>query len=285
MQARFYSFISAGLLLLVLFPSKPATYTLQEALDKELIELKSIAYTEDSRLAIGLKNPHKRKDIRITFPVGLHFASQDTSEQDQVIMRERNFIVRASRSLTARLPSYCTQASNRSPRKNSLFTLKQAPLPKAEALGTYLKRYRDEDYLTQHSVWVLTDNHDLRGLHHPDPRERLAILKFMSELTGKPIPGYTVRYRMPRAGQVAFNAEAISLHGEHRYDVQAEGRYTTNIYNEEGELVQKGFQEMLQRPGRVRFEFTLEARDLPKGKYVSRVYRGEELVHEVWMEG
>ena len=281
---------SASLFAILIFPVlclsllKVQTYDLEEALAKEMIVISDISYLGDKTLKVRMKNESKKKDVKVHVPSGTQFASLDSTEQDQVILKGRTILVRAGSTGGARFTSYCTQADHLSPGQGSTFALK----PRAEGrlldLAHFLGGMRDVDYTAQQAVWVITNDHDLRGLHHEDPAKALRIQEFMQELTGKEAPAYTVRYRESRERQVAFTRESITIHAVHEYDLEKDGLFTCRIYNEAGEVVQEVFVDQPQRKGHIRFSFRLQTRVLPAGKYVSRVFRDGELFRELWME-
>jgi len=260
------------------------TYTLQDAIDKKIIEIQNVEYVGESSLQLKIKNIHKRKDIKVQFETGLQFASRDTSEQDQIILIERILLVKAGRTISPKFVSYCTQATNMSPGKGSGFDLKSNANGKLLELAKFLSAIKDSEYTSQHAVWAVTNDHDLKGLHHDDTKTAFKIQKFVADLTGKEMPKYTVRYKDGSERQVAFTGEAIIIYGHHEYILEEDAKVTCQIFNEAGEMVQEVFNNMDQRRGKVRFNFHLKAMDLPKGKYVSRVTIAEKLFQEEWIE-
>ncbi|CAA6806535.1 MAG: Unknown protein [uncultured Aureispira sp.] len=260
------------------------TLRLQDAIEQKIIVLSSVKYLAYQSLQICLKNVHKRKDIKVHFSPGLQFASKDTSEQDQIILQKRTLLVKAGRSLSPTFVSYCTQANYRSPKKGSLFGLKENAQGKLFALAGFLSTIKDSKYTAQHAVWTVTNNHDLKGLHHDDLKTALKIQKFVADLTQKPLPKYTIRYKDGRESQVAFTGEAILIYGQHEYILTEDAVVTCQIFNEAGEMVQQVFKDMAQKGGKVRFSFKLKALDLPKGKYVSKVFIDGKTFQEEWVE-
>lgn len=266
-------------------PSKVKTYDLQEALDKDLVELQSIQYAGGGELEIKIRSLSKRKDFRLRFNPGLQFASQDTSEQDQLLIKGRSYLVRAGRTISPSFKTYCTQADHIGAGSGSTFSLKTQADGKLLQLAEYLSTNRYLLDEAQHAVWVITDDHSLKGLYMDDKLRAAKLQRFVSELTGKPLPEYTVKYRPVRERRVAFTAEAVLIHGIHKYRLESDARLSCNIYNEAGEVVQKVFENMAQRRGYNKIDFTLKAYDLPSGKYVSRILNeAGEVIQEIWVE-
>lgn len=260
------------------------TLSLQEAIEQKIIVLSSVKCSEYQSLQLHLKNVHKRKDIKVHFATGLQFASRDTSEQDQIILQERTLLVKAGRSISPTFVSYCTQATYRSPKKESLFDLKDNANGKLLELVSFLSKIKDSEYTAQHAVWTVTNDHDLKGLYHDDLKTAIKIQNFVANLTKKPLPKYTVRYKDGRESQVAFTGEAIVIYGHHEYILTEDAVVTCQIFNEAGEMVQQVFKDMAQRGGKIRFNFKLKALDLPKGKYVSKVFIDGKTFQEEWVE-
>lgn len=260
------------------------TYTLKDALKKKVVELLSVKYAGGKSLQLEVKNIHKSKDFKIHFETGLQFVSRDTGEQDQIIIEERFLLVKAGKTLNAKFVSYCTEATYRSPGEGSLFDLKENANGKLLQLAQFLAPIKDTEYTSQHAVWVITNDHDLRGLFHEDVKTAIKIQKFVADLTGKELPKYTVRYKDGSERQVAFTGEAVLIVGHHEYVLEQDAFVTCQIFNEAGEMVQEVFNSMQQKKGNVRFNFQLKALDLPKGKYVSKVLIGGKVLREEWVE-
>jgi hypothetical protein len=260
------------------------TLSLQEAIKQKIIVLSSVKCSDHQSLQLYLKNVHKRKDIKVHFSTGLQFASRDTSEQDQIILQERTLFVKAGRSISPTFVSYCTQSTYRSPKTESLFDLKENANGKLLQLASFLSKIKDSEYIAQHAVWTVTNDHNLKGLHHDDLKTAIKIQNFVAELTNKPLPKYTIRYKDGRESQVAFTGEAVIIYGHHEYILKKDAVVTCQIFNETGEMVQEVFKDMAQRGGKIRFNFKLKALDLPKGKYVSKVFIDGETFQEEWIE-
>lgn len=269
--------------LLLLTPKVP-DYTLSEALEVEIIELQAITMAEDNQLQIQLKNLTRRKEFWVSVPVGLQFRAQDSTLQDQVLAKSQTRYLKPGKTVTYQVPSYCTEAGDISPSLGSTFVLKNKQWQPLQQLMDQLEHKNYEEGAVQHAVWAVTDNHNLRGLYQADPRLRLELLTLMSERTGQAMPTFTVRYPGPEPGQPAFLEQPISIHTAHRYELRENTSVSCRIYNEAGDIVQEVFEGMQQRKGMNRIEVTLDARDLPKGKYATRLFANGQLLHEIWVE-
>ncbi len=265
-------------------PGPIPTYDLDEAIAEGRIELGEISYAGERKIKLKLVNTHRRKEIKVRIPSGLRLVSEDSTLQDQIIIRDKTLLVKAGSAAFARCVSYCTQAELVSPSAGSLYRYAGQAGGDLQKLSEFLAGFREIEYAVQQAVWVVTNDHDLKGIHHGDRKKALTIQRFVADLTGKPLPKYTVRYRESRPGESAFNAEVVTIFGAHEYALESDGLFTCKIYDEAGKEVQVVFENQLHRKGHNRFNFKLETRLLPKGKYVSRLYRYGTLFEEVWME-
>lgn len=279
------AFLLPLLFIAAAFRVEPKTYTLEEALSKKLIKLQSITATLGTDLSLKIENL-KSPDVKIQMSSGLEFVSRDTNHQDVIIFEEKSLLVKGGQTATIQLKGYCTEATRRSPRENSGFDLKTVEADaKLKKLADYLKKNKDVDkYLYQHAVWVLTDDHDLRGLYHDAPEKAIAMQKFMSDLSGKPMPKYTVRYNDGSIGEVAFTGETLYIRGFFEYDLEEGAVMTLEVYNEAGEMVQTVFKDMVQVIGHHKFKFELKTMDLPKGKYTSKLTKSGKLFKSMEVE-
>jgi hypothetical protein len=231
-----------------------------------------------------LSNTTRRKEFRVRIEAGTQFQAQDSSLQDQVLARTQTRFLKPGKTATYQIPAYCTESDDISPDWGSTFVLKTEQWEPLQQLMDQLKTKHYEESAVQHAVWTLTNHHDLRGLYQSDPRLRLELLTLMSERTGQPIPTFTVRYPASQPGQPAFLEEPLSIHTDHHYELKENAKVSCRIYNEAGEVVQEVFEGMQQRKGFNRIEVTLDARDLPKGKYVTRLFVNGEFLQEIWVE-
>lgn len=264
--------------------AKTPTFTLQDAIAKKMIVLSQVKRVQKQSLQLTIKNILKHKDIKIYFPTGLQFASKDSSEQDQITLQERLLLVQAGKTIHPSLRSYCTQSNHISPALGSGFSLKPVANGKLLELASFLAKVPDSEYTAQHAIWSITNNHDLKGLYHKDFKTALKIQQFVAKLTGKALPKYTVQYKDGSERQVAFTGESIKIHGHHEYTLEKDVVATCQLFDEAGTMVQEVFKAMPQRKGKIRFNFHLKTMDLPKGKYVSRVFVGGKVFQEEWIE-
>lgn len=270
-------------LLLLPFP-KVQVYQFSEALEAKIIEVEAIEMTSESQLLIRLNNVTRHKEFRVKVAAGTQFQAQDSTLQDQVLARSQTRYLKPGKTGTYQLPAYCTESGDISPALGSTFVQKKEQWPPLQQLMDRLQHKNYEAAAVQHAVWVLTDHHDLRGLYQSDPRLRIELLTLMSEQTGRPVPAYTVRYPGSQPGQPAFLDEPISIHTDHQYELRESAKVSCRIYNEAGDLVQEVFEDMQQRAGFNRIEVTLDARDLPKGKYLTRLFVNGNVLQEIWVE-
>lgn len=269
---------------LLLLTPKVSVYTFSEALDAAIIELQSVTMVEDNQLQVRVINTTRRKEFRVKLPAGLQFQAQDSTLQDQVLAKSQTRYLKPGKTVTYQVFSYCTEAEDISPSLGSTFVLKKEQWLPVQQLMDQLEHKNYEEGAVQHAVWALTNNHNLRGLYQSDPRLRLELLTMMSERTGQALPTFTVRYPRPEPGQPAFLEQPISIHTDHQYELKENTKVSCRIYNEAGEVVQEVFEGMQQRKGFNRIEVTLDARDLPKGKYATRLFTNGQLLQEIWVE-
>ncbi|MEX0968691.1 MAG: hypothetical protein WD077_15775 [Bacteroidia bacterium] len=154
---------------------------------------------------------------------------------------------------------------------------------KLKEVATFVAAHQLFDETGQKAVWVVSDNHDLSGIHHEDADVMLNTRQYLSALTGKPVPWYVKHYASAEfescSGPV-FSDEVASIEGNMEFYLRTNGALTFGIYNERGDLVQLFFSGRGTNPGEYSCDFTLEATNLKKGKYYARVWNDGNLVKQ-----
>lgn len=256
------------------------TIDIREAIKSGLISVEPVGnggYKERC-LKLQVQNLQKKK-FEVYVPAGLLFHSQDSLVQDLIIIQDRMLALDKLEKRSFSLYAMCTQASNRSPQKDALFTTGE------EAKGNLLQliQYIDEQNIrtspAQYAIWAVTDNERIENIRHPE----LAV--FTANLLGKPIPRYFIQHELyDRPGQTAFQSRPVVIDGTFEYKTDADVKVSFGLYDNEGNLLHEGFKEQLQKKGSHKFKFRFEVRNVPPGKYYARLISEGEVMKELSVE-
>ncbi|KAA3638531.1 MAG: hypothetical protein DWQ02_05010 [Bacteroidetes bacterium] len=256
------------------------TIDIREAIKSGMIKVEPVGnggYKERC-LKLKVQNLQKKK-LEVYVPAGLLFHSLDSVVQDLIIIQDRMLALDKLEGRSFSVYAMCTQASNRSPQKDTRFETGD------EAEGALLKvvKFIDEKNIRtspgQYAIWAVTDDHRIENIRH----EELAI--FTAELLGKPIPKYFIQHEnYDRPGQPAFQPRPAVIDGVFEYTTGKDRRVSFGLYNADGELLHEGFKDQLQKKGSHKFKFRFEVRHIESGKYYARLMSDGEVLKELSVE-
>lgn len=253
------------------------TLDLTEALSAGYVTLRAEGtggHTENS-LSLKIENLH-RKNWTLRIPAGFRFISQDSSEQDLLVVRDRTVELEKGKGRTVRLYAFCMQARHVSPRPGSAFLAASLVSGSLLELARHLDAHRYEDGEVQDAIWAVTDAHPLTHIGDPD------LVLFVSQLLGKPLPGYTIDHHgQARPGEIAYRPEPAVVRGVFTYETDRDRPATFGLYDAQGERLLTGFEDQPQRAGRHKFTFRFEIRQIPAGTYYVRMVSQGEVLGEL----
>ena len=256
-------------------------FTLPEAIAQGLVQLQSSGEGGHSgkSLKLVIQNNQKKK-LRLHIPAGLIFHSQDTSEQDLIVINSRAVEFEKAQKRTIRLYGMCTQASNSSPGTGSAFQMGSMASGNLGKLVSFIDEKRITEQSAQYAIWAITDTHSLANIDHPE------LLIFTAKLLGKIPPEYTLVHAPSRSrpGAPAFVPRPSVVKGTFRYQTDKDIKASFGLYNDEGALLHSFFDDQAQRKGHHQFKFHFEINNLPSGKYFARLMNGVEVVRELEVE-
>ncbi len=266
-----------NLVLLFLFFSFSAfskTVTLQEALQKKwvstTVSMQLNKATLGRNMYFSIKNLTK-SELSVTIPVGFVFQSLDSTAQDFIHLENKELGLAALAIQSTMLMTKCIRANRGFPNDNQAFLAKSLASSQLLALAAYaFEKKCYESNAMQSALWAVSDNKGLYGINDS------TLLKFVAHLLNKPLPDYTVNYKVrEEAGVTAETAlEPLAIEGVFQYILPADMQVKLDLVNAAGVSILKDFKMieiMTQRKGRHRFSFTLELKGVARGTYFMKM--------------
>jgi hypothetical protein len=259
---------------LLVWSASSSELLLPEALEKGLVQADVHSLGGHTGKVVEFRiTPTGKKKFSVRIPAGLILHSQDSTEQDILLVQER-LLVLEERARTVQLNGYCIQASNRSPSAGSAFTVGSLAAGHLLTLAQHLRKQHAEDGRGQEAVWVLSDRHPLSYVSDPD------LQRYLAELLGKDAPGYWIRHaRQGEQGQQAFVEAPLSIEGYFQFQTEEPMEARLGLYDMEGTLLKELYDHGTLRDGGHRLRFTVELQNLDPGRYqvALRGHSGREL--------
>lgn len=260
----------------------PEELTVEQASKKGLIRLNikgKGGYTGDM-IEMKIKNLFPKK-FRLRMPVGHRLDSKDSTVQDILITRPEEIILAAKEEKTIILSGMCCQAHNGSPGPKSIFDIGKMADSLLVKMAVFIhsnKLYKS--YAAQRGVWVISDNNRMESINGSDTKEEdKMVQEFVSKLTGKPMPTYTIDYSLQDSGAV-FSGRPKVIRGVIEYQLLGNTVVTCGAYDKKGKIVQLFFLNQPHDTGSHRYEYTFNVAGLPAGTYFIRIYADSQLKKE-----
>ncbi len=264
-------------ILLIAFNSRADKIDIQEAVDKNLIELelKGLGSYSGDVLQVRIKNISKTK-LEIAIPAGRRFLSDDESDQDLLLCKDALLAVNKGKMDSTALFVFCCQASNHGPAKGAGFSLGKIADEKLLALAKHVNESSYSKHIIQDAVWVVSDDKEMYTVHSGDEEELGKMHRFLNKLTGKPIPDYTVDYENGGEGSAAFNPQPKEFHHEIEYTVRTSTTVTCIIVDKNGRVFRRVLDKQPIRPGDYYFNIDIETKGIT-GEFTLKFYEGDQL--------
>jgi hypothetical protein len=262
----------------------PEEYTIQQASEKGLLKLTikgKGGYTGEV-IEMKIKNLFSKK-FKIKVPAGHRLDSKDSTIQDILVTRPEELMLSSKEERTITLSGMCCQAYKGSPGTKSEFKVgKMADsllVKVAEFIN--LNKYHD-NYAAQQAVWVVSDNNRMESISSGEKSDMEKIQQYISNLTGKPMPTYTIDYEQDPV--LAFSGRPKELKGTIEYYLYVNALVTCGVYDQRGRMIEMFFQNKPHDPKSHVYEFVFHTKGIPKGTYFIRVYADGQMKKEQKVE-
>lgn len=254
----------------------PKKIDLFDAIDRGYISVEAISLGKSSSDCVQLNIRNlTNKDLEITVNTGLQLATESEYEQDILVTRPENILVKANETRSEELYGFCSQSLNATPGEDSVFKLAGYATGDRAELATYLADNRYDADIEQEAIWSITDGFTLAGIYSEDEEQTTALREFCSGITGEEIPWYNIDY-----GDVLdepFVDEPVELNGEMEYKVDERALADLKMFAPDGTEMVTFFESRHMRPATYTQNFSFSAYGLARGDYTFVLYLdGEE---------
>ena len=218
-------------------------------------------------------NNASHKAVYLKVEPGTFMIPEDTSLQDLLVIERAGFLINPGQKIVGKLRAYCAAYYNHSPEKDSEFNAFMGS-PKLVALAKYLNNHRKVQDVQQ-AVWVVANGCLISSIN----RNEDSLVKFVSKLTGQPIPEYTAEFMDPTGTQL-FTNRVSRIKGEIAYTVVGEDVVSFQVYDQKGRLRKTIFTGRWAKRGTHIEKYDIDVAKLNKGVYFIKVYQQNQLISE-----
>lgn len=244
--------------------------SIEEAVRKKLVSavIKGKGGHTGDVIRIKLKN-NLNRSVAIDVEAGRRLDSENQGLQDILVNKAVTLALLPNQTKTFVISGMCCQAHNGGPDSSAVFSVGKM----ADSNLVRLARFIDinkwhKDRTAQSAVWVVSDNKPMEDIGGTDSTSK-KLQRFVSKLTGKPIPKYKVEYAQHEGGAV-YSGIPAKIKGVFDYEIFSNGLVTFGIYDSRGQVIQMFFADKPRNKGSYVFSYEFNTSDLPKGDYFAR---------------
>ncbi len=258
--------------------------SVQEAEKKGLIKLSFKGKGGHTGNVIEMKIKNLTNHLLdLNIEAGRILDSRKQDEQDLLVTMPQTFAVNGNQEKSVSVFGMCCQAHNASPELNSEYGVGKM----ADSVLIKLARFINENkkhtsFAAQEAVWTISDNYSLASIYGSDEKEESLFKKFVSTLTGRPIPTYNITYL--RENNRSVSGHASTVQGIFKYVVPHDGKVTIAIYDSNGKLVQTFVSNYFHEKGDCKLYYTFNTRELNSGTYYAKMMMDGAVQNEMPIE-
>ena len=258
-------------------------YTIDDAAKKGLIKflIKSKGGYTGNVIEIKIQNLTAEK-LDLKMEAGRRLDSKKENEQDILVTKAQEFYVSAKQEKSFNIFGMCCQAHNSSPTQGNKYSIGNMASEKLVKLAKYIDEHKYwENSTAQEAVWAVSDNNSIGSIYDMDSSIQNGLKRYVSNITGRPIPKYNVTYAEENGGVAA---RVTKIDGVFDYTVNAYGHITIAIYDASGKLVQTLMVDYPHEAGDCKLFYTFNTRNLPAGTYYTRMSNNGMVEKEMKIE-
>lgn len=263
---------------LLLLASAVRGIDLDEAVKKRLVEAEVIGLGgyRGEKIELTLTS-RVRKPLRVRVPAGWVFVSDDSLEQNLMVLREQMIALRPGAPTTTRLYTACTQSSNASPGLRSAFLIGALAEDALLRLAQFLNEneYWDSG-LAQRTVWNFANRSEggLRRLSGSDTTMLHQLADLTAEVFGIPRDQIAIN-KTPKPIKISSINTSVD-----RLLTQPLRKASLKAYDSAGNVVETYFTDIYLERGYFHYRFGLNHTRGDSTRFMIRLTDGERLIEE-----
>jgi hypothetical protein len=208
--------------------------------------------------------------LSLKVETGRRLDSKDDTQQDILITKHEDIMLASGKQQSYNIFGMCCQAHNSSPREKADYSIGKMADSNLVKIAEFIEKNKYfENFTAQQAVWTISDNNSIANIEDGDKEVVTDLRKYVSLITGRPIPTYDLIYKQQNDDHVL--GRAVRIEAICDFSLNLENKVTMGIYNSEGRLVQLIFEKQAHSKGNYKIFYTFKTLNLPAGKYYTRV--------------
>ncbi len=257
---------------------------LAEALKNKSIQLQASSISggyqgKTTRLVI---TNNTKSVLQITVDLGIILEPEDSVSQPMVLAGEEMLAVLPHAQGEVAVQTFCGNGPKMCPSRDLKFTFSRVGSDTLVQVLRFIKTNGLYDFVGQHAVWAITNNHALSSVYDPD-RDAMSkkLIDLLVAVTGRPKPDYyTLVANEQTPNAPAYVPKVLKIYAQFEIRLDAPKVLTLGIYDQDGNMAQPVFENKQFGQQGHRFDVEFEAENVPAGKYYIRLKEGDAVLQE-----
>jgi hypothetical protein len=196
---------------------------------------------------------------------GRRLVSKDSTQQDILIVKERQICLPPFASFQMKGYGFCCQSRKASPKINAVFSIGyMAPEPWVR-LARLISKNNFSSGAVQHAIWVLSDDHPIGSIFEDGAEDLYPLREMVANIKGIAIPWYAVKYE--KDSDRLFSGRPEKITGVFKYYLKNNSIITITIRNKQGQLIRTLVKGSPTGPGHHEYILDLNLKGWPNGVY------------------
>ncbi|MCD6012816.1 MAG: hypothetical protein K0Q79_2678 [Flavipsychrobacter sp.] len=220
--------------------------------------------------------------MQITVDLGMILKPDEGNYQPMVLAGEETLAVLPHAQGEVLVQTFCGNAPKGCPKRDLAYSFDRIGSDTLVKILRFIKTNALFDYLGQHAVWAITNDHSLSGVYDP-ARDVVSkkLIELISATTGKPKPDYyTLVPDEQNPGSPAYNPKMLKIIAQFEIRTESPKTLTLGVYDSAGTMIQPVFENQPFPARGHRFEVEFEAENVQAGRYYIRLKEGDAMLQE-----
>jgi hypothetical protein len=228
--------------------------------------------------------------LSLKLPVGTKLICAEDERQNLILVEEQIIVLAANTNKNLDLKSMCIQSNNMSPGDNVSYTIGNVLTGDLFACAQYIHEKKIFNTCGQQAIWAFSDNHDV-GWIVPENSNEIALRQFVADKKGIQNPWYTTvhesgnnqlgrNFNRMEPPQDYYCFEAAEIKGNFEWKQTGTKKLTFAIYDAEGRVIRKFFENKEMGKGEHTFGFFYKTTRVMRGRYFAKMTAGTEIIAE-----
>lgn len=264
-----------------------SSITLQEAMDKKIVNVSVYNNPNGTHyqdpVIMKIQNLSSSQQS-IIIENGRTFTPEDSAKYQPIIIIKKEIIALSpGETKEIKLSGMCFDHEKAGANKDVVYNVSKIATGKLKKLTEYLEQNNLNGYESQHAIWCISNNNELEEIVGWEEEKTNMLIKYVAELTGKPIPPPPSKDNYERNLSVRPNPKT-TVGGNFEFELLKETEIHIAMFNEDNIVVRELYFNPAEKKGYHTFNYEFDATIYNEPVYYVRYLENKTVFMEFKLE-